>query len=73
MKSKKIEQASVDYQMSKHPMAIGGSVFDDMIYIVNINYSFIAGAEWAIDEVNKWLKENGHEELIQNLNEVWQQ
>ena len=49
-------------------MAIGGPVFDDMIYRVNINSSFIAGAEWAIDEVNKWLKENGHEELIQNLN-----
>lgn len=61
MKSKKIEQASVDYQMSKCPMAIGGSAFDDMIYRVNINLSFIAGAKWAIDEV------------IQNLNEICQQ
>ena len=73
MKSNKIEQASVDYQMSKCPMAIGGSAFDDMIYRVNINPSFIAGVEWAIDEVYKLLKENDHEELIQNLNEIWQQ
>ena len=73
MKNKKIEQASVDYQMSRCPVAIGGSAFSELIYNMNINYFFIAGAEWAIDEVNKWLKENGHEELIQNLNKIWQQ
>lgn len=42
-----IERASVEYQMQKNPMAIGGDMFDDMIYRMNINPSFIAGAEWA--------------------------
>lgn len=46
-REKEIEQASVDYQMSKNPMAIGGDAFADMIYKMNINPSFIAGAEWA--------------------------
>lgn len=46
-RKEEIEKASVDYQMSKHPMAIGGDGFADTIYKVNINPSFIAGAEWA--------------------------
>lgn len=41
------EQASINYQMSKYPMAIGGDAFADMIHKMNINPSFIAGAEWA--------------------------
>lgn len=46
-RKEEIEKASVDYQMSKHPMAIGGDEFADTIYKVNVNPSFIAGAEWA--------------------------
>ncbi len=41
------EQASVDYQISTRPVAIGGYAFGDMVYRMNINHSFIAGAEWA--------------------------
>ena len=57
-REKEIEQASVEYQMSKCPKAIGGDAFADMIYKININPSFIAGAEWAdkhpfLDEVKE--------------------
>ena len=44
---KKIEMASVEYQMSNNPMAIGGDALADMVCRANINPSFIAGAEWA--------------------------
>ena len=56
-REKEIEQASVDYQISKHPMAIGGDAFADMIYKMNINPSFIAGAEWADEHPNLEMKE----------------
>lgn len=46
-REEQIKQASVEYQISKCPKAIGGDAFADMIYKVNINPSFIAGAEWA--------------------------
>lgn len=53
------ERASVDYQMSTKPMAIGGSAFSDLIYRANINPSFVAGAQWAdktmIERACKWL------------------
>ena len=68
-RKEEIEKASVDYQMSKHPMAIGGDAFADTIYKVNTNPSFIAGAEWAdqhqkglwdsekfIDKACEWLE-----------------
>lgn len=64
------EQASVEYQMSKRPMALGGDAFADMVYKININPSFIAGAEWAdehpreglisINKVVDWLRDNFH-------------
>lgn len=63
-RDKEIEKASVEYQMSKNPMALGGDVFEDMVYKANINPSFIAGAKWAdktmIDKACEWL--NTHRE-----------
>ena len=53
MKYKDIEKASVDYQMSTRPMAIGGDAFGDMVYRMNINPSFIAGAEWVLNHLCK--------------------
>lgn len=49
MTQKEIEKASVDYQMSIMPKAIGGDAFADMVYKANINPAFIAGAEWAYE------------------------
>ena len=57
MKGKDIEKASVDYQMSTHPMAIGGDAFDDIVYRMNINPSFISGAEWVLN--NLWKDAQG--------------
>lgn len=61
------EKASVEYQLSKRPMAIGGDAFADMVYKMNINPSFIAGAKWAdenpnleewFDKIYVWLMNN---------------
>lgn len=46
-RKEQIEQASVNYQMSTRPKALGGDAFADLIYKANINPSFITGAEWA--------------------------
>lgn len=64
-RGKQIEQASVEYQMSTNPRAIGGAAFEDLIYRANINPAFIDGANWAdehprkglvdIDKACKWL------------------
>ena len=60
-KEERIE-ASIDYQMSTNPTALGGAAFEDMIRKMNVNHSFVAGAEWAdktmLDRVCNWLKEN---------------
>lgn len=53
MTGKDIEKASVDYQMSTRPMAIGGDALDDMVYRININPSFISGAEWVLNNLLK--------------------
>lgn len=55
IRKEEIEKASVDYQMSKHPMAIGGDAFADTIYKMNINPSFIVGAKWADQHPRKGL------------------
>jgi len=62
------EKASVEYQLSNRPMAIGGDAFADMVYKMNINPSFIAGAKWSDehpreglwdkDKVCRWIKEH---------------
>lgn len=53
MTRKEIEKASVEYQMATHPMAIGGSALSDMVYKMNINPSFVAGAEWVLGSLWK--------------------
>ena len=53
MTHKDIEKASVNYQMSTHPKAIGGDAFGDMVYRMNINPSFISGAEWVLNNIWK--------------------
>ncbi len=64
-RDKEIEKASVEYQMSKNPMALGGDTFEDMVYRANINPSFIAGAKWAdktiIDKICKFIESNVRE------------
>ena len=59
MTHKDIEKASVNYQMSTHPKAIGGDAFGDMIYHMNINPSFISGAEWVLNYL--WKPANGND------------
>ena len=54
-REKEREEASVKYQMSTRPVAIGGSAFEDMVYYMNINPSFIAGAKWADEHPRKGL------------------
>ena len=46
-RKEEIEKASVEYQLENKPMAIRGDFFDDEVYRMNVNPSFIAGAEWA--------------------------
>ena len=38
-------------------MAIGGDALDDMVYCININPSFISGAEWVLN--NLWKPADG--------------
>lgn len=78
-KEERIE-ASIDYQMSTNPKALGGAAYEDMIRKMNVNHSFVAGAEWAdstawkpadgdnlpeIDrEVIALVEENGHYKVV---------
>ncbi|MBP5723376.1 MAG: hypothetical protein J6X18_07365 [Bacteroidales bacterium] len=61
MNNKEIIEASIEYQMSKNPMCIGGDVFAEEARMMNINTSFIAGAEWMkerlIEEAATWWKD----------------
>ena len=78
MTHKEIEKASVDYQMSIRPMAIGGDAFADMVYKANINPAFIAGAEW--NSTHAWKDAQGEDlpeidreviALIQDEDDAW--
>lgn len=78
-KEERIE-ASIDYQMSINPIALGGAAFDDMIRKMNVNRGFVAGAEWAdstawkpadgdnLPEIDKeviaLVEENGHYKVV---------
>ena len=53
MTEKDIEKVSVTYQISTRSMAIGGDTFDDIVYRMNINPSFIAGAEHILNNIWK--------------------
>lgn len=46
-RDEQIREASIDYQLSTDPRAIGGDAFADMAREMNVNPSFIAGAIWA--------------------------
>lgn len=59
MTNKDIEKASVIYQMSTYPIAIGGDAFGNMVYRMNINPSFISGAEWVLN--NLWKPADGED------------
>lgn len=45
-----IREASIDYQLSTGPRAIGGDAFADFAREMNVNPSFIAGVKWAEKE-----------------------
>jgi hypothetical protein len=49
-REEQIRQASIDYQLSTNPRAIGGDAFADMAREMNVNPSFIAGVKWAEKE-----------------------
>lgn len=49
----KIEEASIDYQLSERPICLGGDAFADDVRRLNINQSFIAGANFLLD--NLWI------------------
>ena len=51
--NKEIREASIDYQMENYPMAIGGAAFEKAIRDINVNPSFIAGAEWMKERMIK--------------------
>lgn len=70
-RDKEIEEASVEYQISKNPLALGGDAFADIAYNMNINPSFIAGAKWAdktmIDKACEWLENhNDYQRVCDN-------
>lgn len=61
-REKEIREASIDYQLSTRPMAIGGDAFADDARKLNVNTSFIAGAEWADSHLaNLWKDAQGNE------------
>ena len=46
-RKEQIEEAAIDYQLSTKPQAIGGDMFADECRRMNINPSFVKGAEWS--------------------------
>lgn len=46
-REEQIREASIDYQLSTDPQAIGGDAFADFAREMNVNPSFIAGVKWA--------------------------
>ena len=46
-REEEIREASIEHTMSTRPMAIAGDDFSDVVRSMNVNPSFIAGAEWA--------------------------
>lgn len=60
-REEQIREASIDYQLSTNPRAIGGDAFADFAREMNVNPSFIAGAKWAdktmIDKACEWIED----------------
>jgi hypothetical protein len=46
-RKEQIEEAAIDYQLGTKPMAIGGDMFAEEARRLNINPSFVKGAEWS--------------------------
>lgn len=46
-RDEEIREASIDYQISTNPRAIGGDAFADFAREMNVNSGFIAGANWS--------------------------
>lgn len=61
-REEQIREASIDYQLSTNPRAIGGDAFADFAREMNVNPSSIAGAKWAekmiVDRACEWIEEN---------------
>lgn len=64
-REEQIREASVDYQLSTNPRAIGGDAFADMAREMNVNPSFIAGAKWADKQMIDKACDLYRDELIQ--------
>lgn len=61
-REEKRREASIDYQLSTRPITIGGDTFADDIRQLNVNPSFIKGAEWADSHhANLWKDAQGDE------------
>ena len=56
-RKEKRREASIDYQLSTRPITIGGDTFADDIRQLNVNPSFIKGAE----ETVKWIDDTNIE------------
>ena len=65
MKNLEIVEASIDYQISKHPVCIGGDNFAEDARKLNVNQSFIDGAKWMkqhlIEEITEWFTDTIHD------------
>lgn len=46
-RDEEIREASIDYQISTNPRAIGGDAFADFAREMNVNPGFVAGANWS--------------------------
>lgn len=60
-REEQIKEASIDYQLSTDPRAIGGDAFAEFAREMNVNPSFIAGAKWMEKQMIKnaceWLED----------------
>lgn len=63
-RKEEIRKASIDFQVSVLPRAIGGGIFADLIERCNVNPSFIAGAEWSdrtiLERICTFIEENAY-------------
>ena len=75
-REEQIREASIDYQLSTNPRAIGGDAFADMAREMNVNPSFIAGAKWMekqmIEKACEWLGKNIRNYINWEYNEFHQ-
>lgn len=59
-----LEEASIDYQLEKHPLPIDfGDGTDDIARQMNVNDDFIEGGKWLFDHQWRSLKEEKPEKM----------